>query len=327
MGNVNSYDEEEANTSKIPNGRGGNIFCRFYRSEEKEDPPSSIVFYFHGLFLHSGVEAEKGLCNYISEAIDSYVVAFDLTGHGRSASDTDRGHLGDWQWFVDDTMSVIKDTIQNTQKIWSSLPFFLFGLSLGGCVALNVSLRLQDKIFENFAGTLLIAPAIYDNIRPEEWIVDTLRWVNNFGGGYLALGPAAELNHFGNTEDFEAFKNDKYCYSGRLRLSMGHGLLTMTEETQKLIKNVKFPFCLIHSTDDSIVLVRGSRELYEFSQTPLKDKVYYEYDNLGHNVLNAPCALDKCFTWIKRIVTKYQFEEENYEDYGLEDSVIKNTEF
>jgi len=161
-------------------------------------------------------------------------------------------------------------------------------------------------MFENFAGALLIAPAIYDNIRPEEWIVDTLRWVNGFGGGYLALGPAAELSHFGNTEDFEAFKNDKYCYSGRLRLSMGNGLLTMTEQTQKRIKNVKFPFCLIHSADDKIVKVRGSRELFQLSKTPLEDKVYYEYDNLGHNVLNAPCALDKCFSWMKLIILRKQ---------------------
>jgi len=123
-------------------------------------------------------------------------------------------------------------------------PFFLFGVSLGGCVALNTAICIQDDIkYKNFAGALLIAPAIYDNIRPEEWVVDTLRFVHGIGGGYLALGPSAQVNHFGGSaEAYNIFKNDKYCYSGRLRLSMGHGLLSLTEHTQQMIGHVKCPF-------------------------------------------------------------------------------------
>jgi len=132
--------------------------------------------------------------------------------------------------------------------------------------------------------------------------------VNVVGGGYLALGPAADIHHFGSEEGFAAFKNDKYCYSGRIRLSMGNGLLAMTEHSQTLTGLVKFPFCLVHSADDDVVKVRGSRELFAKAQTQEGDKVYYEYDNMGHNVLNAPSALDKCFSWTQQRVDKFHMQ-------------------
>jgi len=270
--------------------------------------PNAIIFYFHGLFLHTGVDAEMDLCKYIAASNGYYVVAFDHTGHGRSASDADRGHVGDWHWFIDDAMTVINITLTATRKQWPNVPFFLFGISLGGCVALNTALKLQEDkdTFKNFLGAVLIAPAIYDNIRPDEWVVDALRLVNTVGGGYLALGPAAEVNHFGSVEAYDEFKNDKFCYSGRLRLSMGHSLLSLTEHTQHIISNVNFPFCLIHSDDDNVVKVQGSRELYKVSQTLQSDKVYYEYSNMGHNVLNSPGGLDKCFSWLQQRITQPQ---------------------
>uniref|UniRef100_A0A6B2L8P0 Serine aminopeptidase S33 domain-containing protein n=1 Tax=Arcella intermedia TaxID=1963864 RepID=A0A6B2L8P0_9EUKA len=259
------------------------------------------------MFLHSGVEGEVELCKYISSVDDFYVVSFDHAGHGRSATDNERGHVDNFECFIQDALTVIRDTMSKLVK-WKNLPFFLFGNSLGGCIALNTGIRVQD--LECFLGAILVAPAIYDNIRPEAWVVDTLRTINYLGGGVLPLGPAVDRSHFPNDEAFERFKSDKYCYSGRLKLSLGNSLLCLTEHTQKVIKDVSYPYCLLHSKDDPIVKVEGSRELYKVCKTPHGSKVYYEYRNHGHNVLMAPCALSKSFLWVEKRLNKWYEEQE-----------------
>jgi len=75
------------------------------------------------LFLHSGVESEVGLCNYISNSNDYYVIAFDHTGHGRSASDENRGHVEDWRWFIKDATQVLNSNLKIIRQRWADVPF------------------------------------------------------------------------------------------------------------------------------------------------------------------------------------------------------------
>jgi len=146
---------------------------------------------------------------------------------------------------------------------------------------------------------VLVSPAIYGNIIVSSFLLETLKFIHSCGGGWLSLGPAADTSHFSSKEEFDNFKKDKYCYSGRLTLSMGNTLLCLTEVTQQLCNFVEFPYCLFHSLDDPVVQVRGSQELYTTSKTLPDDKVYYEYKDLGHMVLCDEDAFYKCMKWFQ----------------------------
>jgi len=308
MGQVQEIPEKiEEGTSKVPNNRGGKIYCRHYKGypETDEKPPSAVVYNFHGLFLHTGMDGIVDTCKTIACANRYYVIAFDMAGHGQSALDEDRGHLGDWRWFVDDALSVVKHTLNHS---WPLIPFFFWGISLGGCIALTTALSLQEdkELSQYFGGAILMAPVIYDNVRPNEWVVDSLKVLNYLGGGSLALGPSANVDHFASQEIWEEFKKDKYCYSGRIKLSMGAALLAMTEYAQNSVQLVQFPFCLVHSVDDNIVKVEGSRELFNSAQST--DKSYQEYTNLGHNLLGSQEAIQYCLDWLKQRTQKNKEE-------------------
>jgi len=295
----------------LDNGRNnGQIFCRHYwfpNIFRRKGQPSGILFYFHGLFLHSGVSGEVELCKELAIQNNFYLVAFDHAGHGRSASDEQRGIVADWKWFINDAIKVVTESVtQIRQERNENIPFFFFGISLGGAIAIHTGLHFQNlKDLKLFGGAVLVSPAIYGNIIVSKFLLETLKFIHSCGGGWLSLGPAADTNHFGSLEDFETFKKDKYCYSGRLTLTMGNTLLCLTEVTQKLSNFVEFPYCLFHSVDDPVVQVRGSQELYSFSKTPVDDKVYHEYMDFGHMVLGSDDAFYKCMKWFQQRSNKY----------------------
>jgi len=306
--NTNISSTDEAVDQKIvylDNQRGGKIFCRHYwfpNIFRRKGQPTGILFYFHGLFLHSGVGGEVEMCEALANHNNFYVVAFDHAGHGRSASDEQRGNVQDWKWFINDAIAVVTHSVQKIREERNqNIPYFFLGNSLGGAIAIHTALHFQQMDEPKlFGGAILIAPAIYGNLMLSDFLIQTLKFIHNCGGGWLSIGPAADSSHFASQEDYEVFKNDKYCYSGRISLTMGNALLSLTEITQKLSSYVSFPYCLFHSVDDPVVQVRGSQELYKKSITPSGDKEYHEYSDKGHMVLCAEDAYPKIVKWFQQ---------------------------
>jgi len=87
---------------------------------------------------------------------------------------------------------------------------------------------------------------------------------------------------------------------------MGTTLLSLTEATQQICRSVAFPYCLLHSIDDPVVKVIGSQELHKSSQTQEQDKAYFEFENLGHNVLCNEAAFSKCMKWLQTQSRKFK---------------------
>lgn len=180
------------------------------------------------------------------------------------------------------------------------LPFFLFGLSLGGCVCLHTSLEIKTLPPEqraNYRGSVLFAPAIYDNVKPEPWMLSAMEVLNQVGLGNFGLGPAATEANMGGPEGYARFKNDKYCYSNGITLSLGAALLSLTREAAKKIPEVNFPFFVAHGVLDDVVLISGSRELIQNSKTLQKDKTLFEERHYGHDILTEN-ALEYAREWM-----------------------------
>jgi len=298
MGNAASDETSEIkgsipNSQFLRNQRGGNIFIRHFMPDTT---PQALVFYFHGLFLHCSVPINVEVCQNLARS-GKQVVSFDMTGHGRSANDSTRGTCESWKWFIDDALEVILHTIKST-----TLPFFLFGISLGGCVALHTSLKLKDHLgsdqLKRYLGTLLFAPAIScEAIKPQEFVLNALHVLNEIGFGNFGFGPSATQDQLGGPEGYARFKNDKYCYSAGITLNMGESLLNMTDAATGVLSQVDFPFYLAHGIYDSVVDIRGSRDLFKQSKTPQQNKIYFEDPHASHDIF-TPATLKGAEDWM-----------------------------
>lgn len=149
----------------LKNSHLGELFRngRFYLSDDfslnfYEWPAATakvkgVIFYGHGMVEHSGRYADWG--KFLAENGFS-VFAVDHRGHGRS--DGQRLWMDRFSDLVDDFSAFV----QAGAARFPDLPVFIAGMSMGGGIAIQATVRLQ-KILPNLRGTILISPAIRIN--------------------------------------------------------------------------------------------------------------------------------------------------------------------
>jgi len=161
------------------------------------------------------------------------------------------------------------------------LPFFVMGTSMGGCVAIHVSMLLQlsQKFNSIYCGTILVAPLIMNRLSHHvtDWQLKGMKIAYDMGLGFLALGP-------GEKQDILLLK-DPLMYTGAMKIGTGANLLEMELATQRLLEDVDFPFIVFHGDCDNVVSVNGSVELFQKSKTKESSKTIKIFHNAHHNLI------------------------------------------
>ncbi|HDH97234.1 MAG TPA: alpha/beta fold hydrolase, partial [Proteobacteria bacterium] len=108
----------------------------FYQSWRPRDRERAALCVAHGLGEHSGRYG-----NLVDKLVPRGfgVFALDHRGHGRSHGK--RGHVDAFSQYIDD-LDVFMDIVQSK----SNGPFFLFGHSMGGLIALSYAILYPEKI-------------------------------------------------------------------------------------------------------------------------------------------------------------------------------------
>ena len=91
----------------------------------------------------------------------------------------------------------------------------------------------------------------------------------------------------------DSYVNDPLVNHGLLTARLTIELLKAVDQAQLSAKQgkVKFPYLLMHGTDDRVCLPEGSREFHKASSST--DKTFVEYDLAYHELLNEPDHQDK----------------------------------
>ena len=153
----------------IPNREGLLLFQQQY-FPAKNTKLKGIVGLVHGFGDHSNsflVELAEKLCR------SGYVVlSMDAIGHG--LSDGLHGHIEDIQDIARDFSDYFLKFTQST-KAFSKLPFFVYGVSMGGAVVFN--LCTMHDIRTRIKGAILSAPmvAVAPEMKPPELVIAMLR--------------------------------------------------------------------------------------------------------------------------------------------------------
>ncbi len=234
--------------------------CLFARQWEPEGNPIGGVAIVHGLGDHSGRFAN--VAEQFSKA-GYWVVAHDQVGHGQSSGP--RGHVGSYEWLLDDIGALL---IELRQRV-GTLPLFLYGQSFGGNLVLNFVLRRQPQVRGAIASSPLLLPAA----EPPIWKRALARLLNlgwpsfTFGTGINALN----LSH--DPAVVSAYKKDPLVHN-RVSARLAVEMLDAGRWALKHASDLTLPALILHGSCDAITSCDASSRFAKFASDRCTLKIW-----------------------------------------------------
>ncbi|KAL1566596.1 acylglycerol lipase [Salvia divinorum] len=240
--------------------------------------PKAVICFCHGYgdtctFFFEGIARKLASSGY-------GVFAMDYPGFG--LSEGLHGYIQNFDILVEDVIehySKVKED-PNLHK----LPFFLFGQSMGGAIALKVHLKQPDA----WNGAILVAPMckIADDVVPP-WLVTQILT------GMAKLLPKLKLVPQKDLAEL-AFKDERkrkqtayniVSYKHKPRLGTALELLRTTNEIEENLEKVSLPLLILHGKEDKVTDPSVSKALYEKAYS--QDKKLNLYDDAYHALLEG----------------------------------------
>jgi acylglycerol lipase len=129
--------------------------------------PHAVICIIHGLGEHSG-RYDVWARRFCERGFIVYSV--DLRGHGNSEGE--RGYINHLSNYMDDVNCLVR----RAKHDWESLPFFLYGHSMGGNLVLNFLLKKR----QDFSGAIITSPWIKLVNPPSPFMRRTIHMLDKF---------------------------------------------------------------------------------------------------------------------------------------------------
>jgi alpha-beta hydrolase superfamily lysophospholipase len=231
-----------------------------------DEPPDAVVAYVPGVGGHSGQPTYHYFVEYLIET-GRAVYGLDLRGFGRSEGR--RGHVEDWQDYIDDVATFVAAIRQAHPE----LPLFLFGQSLGGLIALEYA--LADELL---AGVVVSAPALAQPNVPA-WMPPTVRTLAKVRST-LSVKPKLDLAAFTrDSTEVEKLKADPLRYP-KVTVRFAVEFEAAVGRVQNNAHQLSVPLLVIVGSHDAVTPPSGSQEFYD--NVAAEDKTLTIYDGGYH---------------------------------------------
>ncbi|GAB2231429.1 hypothetical protein Droror1_Dr00010435 [Drosera rotundifolia] len=269
------YTQEGIKSTKsfFTSPRNQTLFTRTW--QPLSNPPRALIFMIHGYGNDISWTFQSTPIFLARHGFACF--ALDLPGHGLS-----HGLKG----FVPNVDEVVDDCVSYFEyikglEVFEGLPCFLYGESMGGAICLLVHFKRPD----GFNGGVLIAPMcrISDSVRPRWPIPQILTFVGKFFPT-LAIVPTSDLleKSIKVPEKRVIAGMNPLRYWGKPRLGTVMELLRITDYVNARLKNVSWPFIVLHGSADVVTDPIVSRALYESAKS--EDKTLKIYDGMVHSL-------------------------------------------
>ncbi|CAI5477697.1 unnamed protein product [Closterium sp. Yama58-4] len=237
-----------------------------------------VVFYCHGYgdtcaYAFEDVAIRLAAAGYAVESLD-------YEGFGLSAGL--HGFIPRFDNLVDDVTDFTASL--RARPSLAHLPFFLYGESMGGAVALLTHLRQPSS----WQGAILAAPMckIAPEMMPPKPVVTTLSFLASIFPR-AKLVPTREIAEIGFRDPV---KRAKLCenpvgYGGKPRLQTALQMLKATQRIGRDLDKVSVPFLLMHGAADAVTDPSVSEAL--FQQACSGDKTFRLYEECWHGLTTA----------------------------------------
>lgn len=251
----------------------------------KKDYPRAVVIFIHSWADHSGRYDEAA--QYLAQGgYASY--SFDFEGHG--GSDGYRGHIADFQHWVAD-LSTFIGAVQSELR---SVPIFLCGYGVGGCVAAHYIISghhdIDGVIFN--ASALVVSKDISKFKILMAWLI----------GGLIPKLPISALppNQISSVlAEQRAYDEDELVFHGKMSAGTGKELLLANLSIAKQLNKITIPLLVLQGTADVLVSPEGGKAAYE--QAASSDKTLELYEGALHDLFHEQQKLtvfDHLKTWL-----------------------------
>ena len=240
----------------------------FWQAWLPDGPPRAVVGMAHGLSEHSGRYAWTGE----QLAARGYALyALDHRGHGQSEGP---------RAVVDRVDNAVEDLGTLLHLAGDGKPPFLFGHSMGGCLAIEFATHRQAEI----RGLMLSAPlAVLEAASPVQ------RWAAHLISIVAPKTGVFEIDSATVSRDPEVvrdYDNDPLNYRGKVPARTIHELSQAIARFPDELPNITVPLLVQVGTGDQLVPPKASELVYERASSA--DKTIKRYDGLYHEILNEP---------------------------------------
>ncbi|KAJ7525666.1 hypothetical protein O6H91_17G061000 [Diphasiastrum complanatum] len=266
---VINFQEEFIQTS-----RGSKLYtCRWLPADKEI---KGLVFLCHGYGAECSIFM-KGSGDNLARAGYS-VYGIDHQGHGKS--DGLRCYITKFEDLVDDCIAFfnsVKEKIENKNK-----PAFLLGESMGGCIALLISLKEPNA----WDGAILVAPMckISEKVKPPVIVMKTLSALSPLIGSWKIVPSRNVIDAaFKVLTKRAQVRANPYTYQGKPRVKTALELLNASQKLEKNLHEITIPFLVLHGEADTVTDPEVSQALYDSAKS--SDKTFTLYPELWHSLL------------------------------------------
>lgn len=247
---------------------------------EPEAGTKAVVCLIHGLGEHS--ERYRPMADVLNRS-GYAVITFDLRGHGRSAGR--RGHAPNYALLMSDIDLLLNETTSR----FPSLPFMLYGHSLGGNLAIHYALKQRPAI----AGVVASAPLFRLAAHPSGRKISLLKTLSRM---HLNFTISSELEEVALSRDFHVvrlYQNDPLIHD-RITPALATHMLHEGEWNLQHAADFPLPLLLMHGEADRITSVEASIEFASHLEHKCTLKIW---DGLYHELHNEP-EKDQVFEYV-----------------------------
>ncbi len=262
-----SFKNKQANFQSSVDGL--NIFFQSWTKPNTE----KVLVIQHGFGEHS--DRYKNLLNALeNEPVSVY--ALDSRGHGRSEGK--RGHVDQFQRYIDDLADLIR-IVKQEQKVEKII---LLGHSLGGVIALQYATEGFNQ--DNLLGLIISSPGLKIKMDLEKEIKKVLAEILSNFMPSVTLDANLDLKYLSHDQSvIDAYKKDPLVH-GKISFQMGKNLFHLNAVMKNKAHLIQVPILMIHGEEDGIADVTGTKEF--FNNLNCKRKELKIYPGLYHELMN-----------------------------------------
>jgi acylglycerol lipase len=211
------------------------------------------------------------------------VAAIDNQGCGRSESLYGlRFYIENFDHYVNDVL-LLSETLPASFSNNGSLPLFISGISLGGCIALTAARQAPEL----FAGAVLLAPMLSLKKVARQGLNPYLRPLSAVLSVLVPSAAVVATDKNPLYPDIQALWDaDPLAMHCKTRVRNANEYLRATEAAMLSLDTVEFPFLIFHSENDTMCDCDGSKSLYLNAKS--EDKTLRLVNQMWHVLPKEP---------------------------------------
>lgn len=246
---------------------GESITYDIYRPDAA---PRAVVVIAHGLGEH-GRRYEHVAQRFVDAGF--LVAVPDHLGHGRSGGK--RLRLNSFADYTDDLHQVISDVAVD------SLPTYLVGHSMGGCIALDYALDHQGELDGLVLSGAAVVPG--DDLSPVA--IRAAKILGRVAPGLPTTAlPVDKISR--DPDVVAAYQADPLVVNGKIPAGLGAAMLSTMQSFPARLGSLQLPVLILHGGADALTSPKGSEMVERLAGST--DKTLHIYDDLYHEIFNEP---------------------------------------